>query len=160
MKLGPKLPDEWRVTLSRRISGKLKPYEDSHTHQSVFQSGSLLMNGFRKHQLVCLQAHVLRLEFSWQFLAVSSFLRKKCISYILDAIVSACSISFNYLGGAFYEKNFTITGAPCIFHHFNSTSCPLSVLYILSFTLCPSCFPICLLQVRFKTSQLSLCGAL
>lgn len=36
MKLGPELPDECGVTSSRRISGKLKPYEDPHSRQSVF----------------------------------------------------------------------------------------------------------------------------
>lgn len=152
MKLGPKLPDEWEVTLPRRISGKLKPCEDSHAHQSLFQSASLLMNVFSEHQLVCLRV---RVSFHDSLLAASPFPTKKCIPYILDAIFSACSISFSYAGDVLLWKELHHHRCPPYLSPFQ-----LCLLFRLSFIFCPSCFFICFLQVCFKTLLLSLCGAL
>lgn len=49
MTLGLKLPDEWRLTLWRTFSGKLKPSEDRHTRQSLLQQGLLSVNDFSEH---------------------------------------------------------------------------------------------------------------
>lgn len=48
MKLGPTVPDEWRLTLSRRSSRNLKPHEDSeYLLGLILTLNAMPMTGFR-----------------------------------------------------------------------------------------------------------------
>ncbi len=142
------------------------------THLSV--SISAVHECFSEYQPVCLQAHVLNSKFLFQFLLSSSF-KSSIYRTSSDAVFSACSFLLGYIGGVLLPMKrippykvppvsfiniSTLPPVLCLSSLFSScrphpiSSFVLHVMFLLLSPLRSSSFPICLLQVRFKTSQL------
>lgn len=96
MKLGPTVPDEWRLTLSRRSSRNLKPHEDSeYLLGLILTLNAMPMTGFRLFWggilAYLLPAHVLKSNWNAHFFYFVICLPYLCFQHALGS--ASCPLS-------------------------------------------------------------------